>query len=259
MSAVLERKKGFTALLKRPAGYFVETDKVPEGFKTTSGSYLRVGKDGKVSYHNPELYTGDWKPGSRPFKMSEPKARVDYGTRETFDRIKTFVEKSDAKKSRKGYSNSAQYYGRTVLGDYHIAATNGHVCLLDRGEGTGEYCAIFDKDYRKGTNVCSIDNKEFHLAIKRAALMAPETSGKITLEGLGNTLTISSQHPEFGSFEENLQINSSAAWSVSLDWKYLEPILGTWPLIVRYIGPAHPLIFAEQYGDWAYIVMPISD
>ncbi len=238
------------------------TYKFPAGTKTRH-QFLTIKKDGTVSYRNPACIEYA-KPGSKPFRLSALNPRTDKpGV--TFARLKEAID-NRAGKDREG--NCKRFVGRNVADGYRIVATDGTVALLEKRavkdgtfvdwqEGTaGEYSKVFDSAFAAARIVSTVSNKEFHLALKRADVMADPRSHKVQLIGLSNRLHIASLDPDCGSFSETLPVQSSTFWSVAFDFRLLEPVMGTWPLLVRFTNRETAVCFEPADGSWRYVVMP---
>ena len=235
----------------------------PSHITPSKGSYLKIQKDGSISYQNPNCLK-DAAPGSKPFHMPVLKPRADKPG-ETVARLKAMIDKSVSKKPR---THPEAFINRPAYDGLRIVATDGCVALLDRGPAAGEHCDIFDTAKSRAKLVCSILDPEFHLALKRAALMANPRTRALHLFAANDQLVISSSHEaemalgnDAGDFEETLDCSTegSESWYATLDYRYLEPMCGSFPLFVWYTGPTHPVIFESAKGDWQYIVMPIAD
>lgn len=238
---------------KKPVGYSIRlfdkpaADAVPANYKTCKGSRLSVDAKGNVSYRNPDCIR-EWKPGSNPFHMAKLKPRND-GSAATFERLKEHITKRSDRQS-------ASYVGRPVLDGYCFVATDGHRALLSRGPCTGEYSEVFRKDWNASRCVATIREPEFHLAVKRAGVMCPE-SKVFSLDASESTLIVSSEDPDCGTFDESLRIASNEPWSVSLNQAYMELVCGTWSLEVYFQSDEHPVFFCPVSKDWIYVVMPV--
>lgn len=242
------------------------TYRFPAGTKTPSGGRLRVRPDGTVSYHNPDCIT-KWKPGSNPFRMPALNPRTDKAGL-TFQRLKESIEQRAA---RPRVKNFARFAGRNVADGYSIVTTDGLAALLirrpvkdgifvDWQEGTaGEYSKVFDDTFKAARVVCTIADPEFHLALKRADVMSCERTRKVRLIGLSHRLTIASTDPDCGTFSETLPVQSSEFWQVAFDFRLLEPVIGQWPLVVRYVDKLTAVCFEPADGSWRYVVMPYKD
>lgn len=180
--------------------------------KASPSSYLRIKSDGTVSYNNPNClkYAA---PGSRPFHLPALKPRTETSA-VTFERLKAGIEKRASKLRN---SNCEKYVGNPCLDTWEIVCTDQHTMLLKRGPGTGERNSIYDLWQQKARLVCSIDNPEFHLALKRALIMTGENDSKVRLMARPGMLEISSSHEEprgqrsnndAGSFAEQLDVNT---------------------------------------------------
>lgn len=231
--------------------------------KPSSGSFLRIKSDGTVAYHNPECLKYN-APGSKPFRMPALKAREESSTK-TFERLKASIDK---RASRDPSRNMERFTGRPCMPGWYIVATDGHRALLGRGEGTGERVPTFDKLQETAHIVCSIDDPEFHLALKRALVMTEENQSKVRLIGCPGLLALSSAHGEpygqrdgndAGDFEETLTVNSGSNWRVAIDANFVEPACGSWPLVVWHSDQDSAVMFEPQDSSWRYVVMPIRD
>ena len=240
-----------------------EEFRYPSHITPSKGSYLKIQKDGSISYQNPNCLK-DAAPGSKPFHMPALKAREDKPG-ETVARLKAMIEKSVSKKPR---THPEAFINRPAYDGLRIVATDGCVALLDRGPATGEHCDIFDTAKARAKLVCSILDPEFHLALKRAAVMADPKTRALHLFAANDQLVISSSHEaemalgnDAGDFEETLDCSTegSESWYATLDYRYLEPMCGSFPLFVWYTGPKDPIIFESAKGDWQYIVAPIRN
>lgn len=236
------------------------TYRFPKGTKCSKGSYLQVRADGTVTYRNPGCIS-DWKPGSKAFRMAALNPRTDKAGA-TFERLKINIDKSAAGNKP---NNASRFIGRAVSDGYRIVGTDGHVALLEKRAAVNgcfvepaEYCTVFDKAFAAARTVAIIADKEFHLALKRARIMADERAPMVRLIGLSSRLRLASQHSDLGSFDETLQVNSSEFWHVGLDIRLLEPVCGTWPLVVRYVDCETAVTFEPLDGSWKYVVMPMQ-
>ncbi len=216
------------------------------------GSCLRIKPDGTVSYHNPNCmkYAA---PGSKPFKLPALKPREETPA-DTFERLKVAIDKRMAKDT---YKNVSRYVGRTVWDGWRIASTDGHMALIERGEGTGPAFPVID--ISQTHIVASFDNPEFHLAVKRALVMCDERSDKVRLISAPGSVTITSADPQMGTFDESLQVNSGEFWHVAIDGKYLECALGSWPMAFWYRDVDSPVMLEPFDSSWRLVIMPIKD
>lgn len=220
------------------------------------GSFLRIKPDGTVSYHNPNCLK-DAKPGSRPFRMPALNPRTDNKPGETFERLKAAIDKRKAKDPQQ---NVTRFISRPCADGWKIETTDGHTALLTRGPAEGPYCNVFDAWKEKARLVCSIDNPEFHLALKRALVMADANeSHKVRLVARPGTLELSSEDPQLGSFDETLTVNTCERWHVTLNGRYLEDVCGSWPLSVWYVDAESAVMFEAEDGSWRYVIMPYKE
>lgn len=235
----------------------------PDTFKPGKGSHLKIKADGTVSYNNPDClkYTA---PGSKPFKMPALKARAD-GSAKTFERIKADIEKTMLQNLKRNETPNPTK-GRPAGGGYRMVITDFHRALVEPGEGTGERMPILDSFNTKAKLVASITNSEFHLALKRARVMAPPENHLVKLLGTPGQLEIQSSHLEpreqtrgndAGDFAETLEVVNGLEWRAGFNLNYLEPMCGVWPLNVWYIDTEHAVVFEPAGAEWRYVVMPI--
>jgi hypothetical protein len=238
------------------------------GRKTSSGSFLRIQRDGTVTYSNPNClkYAA---PGSKPFKMPALKPRIETpgatGFSKAFERIKDSIQKRMLKNAR---ANFGRYNGTPCLDGWEIVSTDGKTALLKPGAGVGTRTPILDIWAGAARKVGLLDNPEFHLALKRAALMVDERAPRVRLIGNPGELRITSEHGEpvrqtagndAGDFEETLPVTSWEPWHVAINPEFLEPMCGAWPLTVWYAGDTNAIVFEADDLSFRYVVMPLGD
>lgn len=231
--------------------------------KAPAGSGLRIKPDGTVAYHNSNClkYAA---PGSKPFKMPALKPRMEESAA-TFERLKASIEKQTGKLPNE---QTAAFVGRPCIDDtWHIVATDRYRALLLRGPGNGEHCTMFDQWKDKARLVCSLDNPEFHLALKRARVMAEDREPVIRITGTPGHVEVSSEHAEpagqrdnndAGSFEEVLEMNNCESWEIGLNYNYAEPVCGSWPLSMWFADKKSPVMFESEDTTWRYVVCPYA-
>lgn len=211
--------------------------------------YLERKANGDIVYHTPWLTAAKRK----PFSMPPLKARVDKDSSKAFERIQGRVEKTAGTQS---YTKGQPAKGRTCTKGWELVTTDGERALIIPGDGTGEPMASIGdiKGYQRTT----IADPEFQLAVKRAAVMAHPRTNTVMLTCKAGTLTLESQDPDCGSFDETLSVvGKSSAWRVALNVDFIEPLLGTWPLTVWVKDKDSAVVFEPQDKSWRYVVMPM--
>lgn len=230
---------------------------VPPGFKPSKGSCLRVNARGIVSYNHPDLYPGDWSPGSRKFKapVVHPQ-QTDSKT--VYEALSESIEARRIKP--KSYARLQSHHGRPVGRGYWMVNTDGHTALITKDKtkvnANENHFTVFDSLWDKWKMVAEISDPEFHLAIKRAAIMAPE-SGMVQLFGNRDTITVYSKTEGQCDYVGKVPAINGEFWQTAVNVKFLEPLCGVWPLYVNYSEKHAAIVFYPQSADWAYIVMPM--
>jgi hypothetical protein len=138
---------------------------------------------------------------------------------------------------------------------YRIVATNGHWALCEMGKGQpGGYIGDTSNHQR-----VILNNPELHLALKRAATCAGPRNHCVGLVGLPEGIGVYSSDSE-AEFAEIVE-GPSFSGHFNIDVKYLEPVLGVWPmaLFVHKENPHEHAVMLEPADNpqWRYIVMPL--
>ena len=209
---------------------------VEPNVKNGSG-WLERKASGEVIYHTP------WTKRHKPFKMVNPKARVETSAKALERLKKEFL--SDP--------NHARHLGRSDGKGYVMTATIGHWALMEPGEGKGDLMPFLAPSEGHGSTW--IEDPEFHNAVKRASIMADKRTNAIRLLAENGVITLSSTDPDVGDFSETLPASVSKAWQASFNVKYLEPILGAWPLTIWAKDEESPMMFEPSNGSWRFVLM----
>ena len=203
--------------------------------------WLERKASGEVVYHTP------WTKLHKPFKMVNPKARVETSVKALERLKKEFL-------SDPGH---AQYLGRSDGKGYVMTATTGDWALMELGEGKGDLIPFLAPSEGHGSTW--IGDPEFHNAVKRASIMADERTNAIHLLAENGVITLSSTDPDVGNFSETLPASVSKSWQASFNVDYLEPVLGVWPLRVWVKDGESPVMFEPADGSWRFVIMPLRE
>jgi hypothetical protein len=215
--------------------------------------WLERKANGALVYHAP------WLRKPAPFTMTEPKARVETEARALVRLKKECLTPDDL--GGRGTRGLGKFHAQ----GYVMTSTNGHWALLEyRDMGTlpksdeQAYLRI-SKDHKP----VKLDNPELHNAIKRAKTMMDTRSRAIGLVSLSIGLVgVHSSDSDAGEFtetvEEKIKGNlTSKLWGVTLDYNYLEPVLGCWPLTLWIKDDESALILEPVGKSWRMVIMPL--
>jgi hypothetical protein len=241
----------------RPIRYTDRSFKWDTGRKTSAGSFLTIQKDGSVTYRNPNClkYTP---PGSKPFKLPALNPRMEVPAK-TFERLTDSIHKRAEKDHVK---NFARFGGRPCFDNWTIVTTDGHTALLDHSPNQlrkHERTVVFDAFKEKARLVCSIDNPEFHLAVKRALITSDERCPVVLVIGNAGQITLTSVDPvNLASFEETIPVNGVDQFHFAINGDFLESVCGSWPLSVWFADNETAVMFESEDASFRFVVMPMK-
>lgn len=198
--------------------------------------YMRETKTG-WSYNPP------WIAACKPPKaITMPKPRTE-NSGKTIARLKKI----------EGDERSA-YLSRKV-GDYYIAATDGHRALLLLGEGNGKEMAGGFGDIPFNFVILP---EQFYTAMQRAIAFT-EDPWAITITINAESLTVKAE-VEGNTYEEDIIAPSTAEPSVTigLNAKYLIDALGVWPLYLHFADSEQAVVLRPDDDSWRYLLMPLQ-
>ena len=222
----------------------------PEGnhthnFGSPNGSgWLERKASGYLVYHTP------WTAKYRLYKPpSEPKPRIETAD-ETLTRLRKV--KADAR-----YAEDA---GTAATDGMKVESTNGHWALCVPGDGNGKSC-VFSEALKGSYQTCVIIDPEFHLILKRASITAGEFD-QVSLQYADGELTVTSAESTpigtggyvLASFEETTSCLDPGEWKVVLDWRYLEPVFGSWPIRIKIKDDGTLVILEPLTQEWQFVL-----
>lgn len=215
--------------------------------------------DGEIVYHAP------WLRPHVPFRLSaagknpQPKPRVETAE-------KALVRMRKAAGALVDEDRLKAMTGKGCGPGWVIAATNGHFALLEPGEVKDSAQYAWLSDVSKHHKVVLCDN-ELGCALDRAAIMSNERSRAVVLfaEAGADKGYIYAADSDAGEMIESCGVGLSAeltkGFRVGLDWKYLEMVLGVWPLAMWWKGDESAVVFEAAGKDgkaaWRMVVMPM--
>jgi DNA polymerase III sliding clamp (beta) subunit (PCNA family) len=148
--------------------------------------------------------------------------------------------------------------GRPTIDSWTMTATDGYTALLSHGPAEGERMPAFDSFKASARLVCSIDNPEFHLAVKRALVMADPRSNVLRIIGNAGQVTLTSEDSSLGSFEETIPVNGVDQFHFAINGDFLESACGSWPLSVWFADDSTAVMFESEDASFRFVVMPIK-
>ncbi len=204
-------------------------------------------EDGTITYD---------RPGLRIPALSKPgpewKARKEKAS-STARRFKKSIE--DANKKNDEIERMKRHYGKEHGNGWILTATDVHRALFERGSGEKAADDLNLTGFQRYKEAYC-DDPEFHLAVKRALVMAPENTSQVKLIIENGTLSVRSRNKDpqcEGEFEQSLPISHTDDVEVRFNGKYLEGILGFWPLRMIWNGKK------GKGGDDRWIFTAIGD
>lgn len=200
------------------------------------------------------VYSTPWLNLAKPWKApADPKPR-----KEPIEKLVLRLSKEIKENAAALAADKAQtHIGKRGAYGFEMIASDGHRALMRRTEH-----ATADKGlewlgalngYRPKTR---ISTPEFHLAVKRGLVMLDYRRRAIIMLCEPGRLTVASQDPDVGTFDEILPVESTGYWQVCIDGKYLESLCGTWPLVVRVKDEDSAVVF-ELGEEYRLVVMPL--
>jgi hypothetical protein len=228
--------------------------------------------DGTTAYHSPAI--GYIQPFQRRSDMASaannPKAKVE-GSDKAYNRIFAEYQKSAATvpdKMRSGVN--ANYIGKVCKGIGADGGINWKLTMADANLHRAIFSAtkqqadapfnITDGAWQaRDRHEAIIGDKEFYMAVYRAAIVADERSNQITLKFDSGKVTVMavSEGCEFEQIVELESTTKAPVITVGFNADYLLGVLGCWPLRVTWKDAESHWCFGPVDDSWQAVIMPM--
>lgn len=208
--------------------------------------------NGEIIYHTPWTKPHVRFKDSVAGKCLTPKPRIETSTK-AFERMKKECTAQVTENRTKALT------GQDACKGYRIVATNGYWALIEQGKGNGgkyDWLGNIDK-YKAST----LADPELWNILQCASIMSDERSCMVHVMSLAaNTVTVYANHSDIGEYigtANGANGRTETTLAFTANWKYLEIVLGTWPLTVWFKDEESAVVFEPYDKSWRFVLMPM--
>lgn len=220
---------------------------------SNSSGYLERKTSGEIIYHAP------WTKAHVPFRETSAgrnltnKPRIETSIK-AFERMR---KECTAQVTASKEERCTRMVGQSACMGYRIVATNGHWALIEPGQGKNEHASPYIGEI-KGHKASTLQDAELWNVLQCAEIMSDERSRTVALMMLEpNTVTVYAANSDVGEYIGTASGKTDTVWACSFDWKYLELVLGCWPLTVWVKDEESAAVFEPADKSWRFVLMPM--